>query len=86
MRLLLVAGLALAVSVPASAKDAFTQDRARSIVGNLQKIVTPRGIDKQMLVPVNGTKQWITIRGRDTRNPILLFLHGGPAAPEMPTS
>jgi pimeloyl-ACP methyl ester carboxylesterase len=85
-RLLFAAGLALAFVVPAVAKDAFTQDRARSIVGNVQKIVTEHGIDKQMLVPINGTKQWITIRGRDMRNPILLFIHGGPAAPEMPTS
>src|SRR3954469_22012167 len=85
-RLLFAAGLALAFVVPAVAKDAFTQDRARSIVGNVQKIVTEHGIDKQMVVPINGTKQWITIRGRDMGNPILLFIHGGPAAPEMPTT
>jgi pimeloyl-ACP methyl ester carboxylesterase len=84
----LAASVALAVAVPATAnaKSAFTQERARSIVGNLQQVVTEHGIDKQMLVPINGTKQSITIRGRDMHNPILLFIHGGPAAPEMPTS
>lgn len=67
-------------------KPAFTQNDARAIIANLQKVVTPNGIDKQVLVPVNGTQQWITVRGRDLRNPVLLFIHGGPAAPEMPTS
>lgn len=64
----------------------FTRARAAGIVGELQKIVTPNGIDKRIAIEVGGTKQWITIRGRDRRNPILLFIHGGPAAPEMPTS
>jgi pimeloyl-ACP methyl ester carboxylesterase len=74
-------------AVPASAADKpFTQDRARAIIANLQKIVAPNGIDEKILVPINGTKQWITVRGRDRNNPILLFIHGGPAAPEMPTS
>ncbi|HWA91283.1 MAG TPA: alpha/beta fold hydrolase [Rhizomicrobium sp.] len=58
----------------------------RAIIGELQKIVTPNGIDERLEVPINGTKQWITVRGRDASNPILLFVHGGPAAPEMPTS
>lgn len=67
-------------------KKPFTQDDARKIVGDLQKVVTPNGIEKLLTIPVNGTQQWISIRGRDLGNPILLFIHGGPAAPEMPTS
>jgi len=88
MRLLLALCVLFALAKPAfaDAKPAFTQDRVRSIIGNVQKIVTERGIDKQVPVPINGTRQWITVRGRDMRNPILLFIHGGPAAPEMPTS
>jgi proline iminopeptidase len=65
---------------------AFTRDDARAIIANVQKIVTPNGIDTRVAVPINGTMQWITVRGRDSHNPILLFIHGGPAAPEMPTS
>ena len=84
---LLICGALFIAAVPATAADKpFTQDRARAIIGNLQKIVTPNGIDAKIAVPVNGTKQWITVRGRDRNNPILLFIHGGPAAPEMPTS
>ncbi|HEY1548935.1 MAG TPA: alpha/beta fold hydrolase [Kofleriaceae bacterium] len=66
--------------------EPFTKDDARKIVGDLQKVVSPDGIDQQLEIPLGGTKQWITIRGRDRKNPILLFIHGGPAAPEMPTS
>ncbi|HEY1773720.1 MAG TPA: alpha/beta hydrolase [Gammaproteobacteria bacterium] len=70
----------------ADAPKPFTQDDARAIVGDLQKIVSPRGIDEREEIILGGIQQWITVRGRDSRNPILLFLHGGPAAPEMPTS
>jgi pimeloyl-ACP methyl ester carboxylesterase len=84
---LLLCGALFTIAVPAAAADKpFTQDRARAIIGNLQKIVSPNGIDQKVAVPINGTKQWITIRGRDRNNPVLLFIHGGPAAPEMPTS
>ncbi|HEX3810616.1 MAG TPA: alpha/beta hydrolase [Rhizomicrobium sp.] len=83
----LLACLFLAAPLAAHAADKpFTQDSARAIVADLQKVVSPNGIDQRMEVPINGTKQWITIRGRDRNNPILLFIHGGPAAPEMPTS
>jgi pimeloyl-ACP methyl ester carboxylesterase len=82
---LLLAPLAAQAADVVQAKP-FTRDDARAIIANVQKIVTPNGIDTHVAVPINGTMQWITVRGRDSHNPILLFIHGGPAAPEMPTS
>jgi proline iminopeptidase len=35
-------------------------------------------IDEGQFVDINGTPQWITVRGGDRRNPVLLWLHGGP--------
>lgn len=41
-------------------------------------IHSPNGIDEAAYVPIGGIEQWITIRGQDRANPVLLFLHGGP--------
>jgi len=58
--------------------------KARGIIATREKIVSPQGIQQQLYVPIDGVKQWISIRGNDVRNPILLVLHGGPGSPEMP--
>ncbi len=39
-------------------------------------------LDEKIYVPVNGQNQYISIRSRDVKNPILLNLHGGPASPD----
>jgi pimeloyl-ACP methyl ester carboxylesterase len=39
---------------------------------------TPNGINFAAHVTIGGIKQWITIRGKDKNNPVLLHLHGGP--------
>ena len=41
-------------------------------------ITTPNGIDEANYVQIGGLEQWITIRGEDRKNPVLLLLHGGP--------
>ncbi|UHG94264.1 alpha/beta fold hydrolase [Spirosoma oryzicola] len=42
----------------------------------------PRSIAKLEAVTINGTTQWLLMRGADSTKPVLLFLHGGPGLPE----
>ncbi len=70
----------------ASGDKTFTRAEATSIIREGRRIVSPNGIEELLEIPIGGTKQWISVRGRDNRNPVLLMIHGGPASPEMPSS
>lgn len=62
--------------------DAFAD--ARAIIADVQKIVTPNGIDETLVLELGGARQVVNIRGADRANPILLYIHGGPGSVEMP--
>lgn len=86
------AGLALlAITPPATAQSASSQppqastrQQAVDVVRELRRIVTPNGVDRSELVRIGGIEQFVTIRGADRRNPILLIIHGGPGFPTTP--
>lgn len=60
-------------------------DDARAIIEDLGRIETPAGIQESYTLKVGGIDQWVNVRGHDRANPIILFVHGGPAAPLIPT-
>jgi pimeloyl-ACP methyl ester carboxylesterase len=41
-------------------------------------------IKEEMFVAIGGIEQWITIKGADRNNPVVLFLHGGPGDAQSP--
>ncbi len=45
-------------------------------------IPLPGSISEKTFVDINGVDQGMFIKGKDVRNPVLLFVHGGPGMPE----
>ena len=79
-------GLAAATGALAQAAAPTSRAQAQAIVRDAREIVAPRGLEQLEPVRIGGIEQWISVRGKDRDNPILLFIHGGPASPEMPSS
>lgn len=47
-------------------------------------ISTNARIDQSSFVPLGNLEQWISIRGEDRSNPVLLVVHGGPGKAQWP--
>lgn len=54
---------------------------SRLINSNKNKIDTQNGIQESTYIDIDGMKQYIQIRGENTENPVMIFIHGGPASP-----
>ena len=88
--LTLAFGLALALSSPVRTQERPSSDgdELRELAAafdflrtrNAQDyaISTPNSIDEAKFLKVGGIEQWVTIRGEDRANPVVLVLHGGP--------
>lgn len=40
------------------------------------------GVDEEVYIALDGQEQYLLITGRDTSNPVIIYLHGGPASPD----
>jgi proline iminopeptidase len=78
--------LSLAMSLTQAAEKTYSRSEVTSIIREGRKVVAPNGVEELLKISVGGTQQWISVRGNDRKNPILLMIHGGPASPEMPSS
>jgi proline iminopeptidase len=67
-----------------SASPAGAGDRCQNQSRESNRITAIGGIDTLHTVTLGGLPQWVQIRGHSQRNPVLLFLHGGPGSPETP--
>jgi len=77
--------LPLAAQTPAPAPTPVpSRDYITARLADLRKIHTPEGIEALEEVTLGGTRQWVSIRGMNRANPVLLFIHGGPGTPMMP--
>ncbi|TGE04295.1 alpha/beta fold hydrolase [Hymenobacter fodinae] len=82
--LLLLLGTSASFAQTSGLTDEYANSKA--ILADLSKIVSPNGVQESYTVAIGGIKQWVYVRGQDKRNPIILFVHGGPASPMAPVS
>lgn len=45
------------------------------------KIDGKNGVQESFFLDINGMKQYVQIRGENAENPVMIFVHGGPACP-----
>jgi pimeloyl-ACP methyl ester carboxylesterase len=64
--------------------DTSAYGPAREIIADLHRIESPDGVQEHYAARIGGIDQWVTVRGQDRANPMILFVHGGPATPLTP--
>ena len=57
-----------------------------SALAQSQPAPVSSSVNQQMFVKVGGLEQWISIRGQDRSNPVLLVVHGGPGEAQWPAA
>ncbi|QYR22482.1 alpha/beta hydrolase [Paenibacillus sp. sptzw28] len=60
--------------------DLFLRKRNQRINARKLHINTANRIVESRYVTLGGIDQWVTIRGEDCNNPVLMLIHGGPAS------
>ena len=55
-----------------------------SVIARATAIDLAKGIDEEFFGRIGGIEQWISIRGQDRKNPIIVFVHGGPGLASSP--
>ncbi|MFK0050164.1 alpha/beta fold hydrolase [Streptomyces sp. NPDC090741] len=80
---LLAASASAVLTAPAAALAGYRGLRRAAHARRL-RITTPHGIDEAGFVRIGGIDQWISVRGDDLSNPVILELHGGPGATNLP--
>jgi pimeloyl-ACP methyl ester carboxylesterase len=81
--------LALFAIAPAQADEPAkpaSRAEATAIIAAARKIMTPNGVERLEKVRIGGIDQWVSIRGTDRRNPVVLYIHGGPGYVSIPMS
>ncbi|HZE39682.1 MAG TPA: alpha/beta hydrolase [Stackebrandtia sp.] len=76
---LLAASAATLVAAPAAGLLGYRQLKRHNAATRL-RIDTTRGIDESGFVRIGGIDQWISIRGDNLANPVVMEIHGGPGA------
>jgi proline iminopeptidase len=87
-------GLSLGAALPSIAETAAgpklpkprNRDEATKIIAEARRIVTPEGVERLEAIKIGGIDQWVSVRGKDRRNPVLLHIHGGPGYISIPMS
>lgn len=79
---IVIASTTAVLAIPAASLLGYRQFR-RTIHAKRLRITGPHGIDESAFVRIGGIEQWISIRGEDRRNPVILEIPGGPGSTNL---